>query len=105
MENTKNTFIVVVKMESVDAEEFMRIKGVIRALTNKEPVAISDTKNTVMYFVHAVFEDLRKELDLVRAPGTNLFIARLSEPCTTIGFSSLKAALQAYGLGQGKSQK
>ncbi len=98
MENTKNLHIVVLQMPTIDLEEVMRIRGVLRALAGKEPVAISDKTKTVMYFVHAAYEDLHRELDLVRAPGTNVFIARLSEPCTTIGFSSLRADLQASGL-------
>ena len=99
MENTKNTFIVVVRFVSIDKEEMMRIRGVIRALTNKEPNPITDRVDTAMYLVHAVYEDLLHELDSVRASSTSVFIARLSEPCTTIGFSSLRATLQAYGLG------
>lgn len=98
MENPKNNFIVILQMFTVDAEEMMRIRGVLRALTGKEPIAISDKHATVMYFVNAVHDELLKELDSVRLPTTNLFIARLSEPCTTIGFSVLQGYLQSTGL-------
>ncbi len=42
MENTKNLHIVVLQMPTIDLEEVMRIRGVLRALAGKEPVAISD---------------------------------------------------------------
>lgn len=98
MENSKNSFVVILQMVTVDNQEIMRIRGVLRAVSGKEPIAISDKNTTVMYFVNAAYDELNKELDLVKANSTSMFIARLSEPCTTIGFSVLRNHLQAAGL-------
>jgi hypothetical protein len=98
MENTKSSFIVILQMRTVDAEEMMRIRGVLRAVTGKEPIAISDKSTTVMYFVNAKYKELAEQLDLVRSNTTSVFIAQLSEPCTTIGFSVLRSHLQEAGL-------
>ena len=97
MENTKNLHIVVMECNPFTEDEINRVRAVIKRLTGKELRLITQKAAGLVFVAHAEYEDLLRDLDEVRAPMTNLFIAQLSEPCTTIGFSFLRSHLQQVG--------
>lgn len=98
MENTKNLHIVVMECRPYNEDEIERIRSAVKRVTGKDLRLITMKAAGLVFTANAEYKELVEELDIARAPSTNVFIARLSEPCTTIGFSVLCSHLQEAGL-------
>ena len=97
MENTKNLHLIALKANPFDAEEWMKVKAVIKDITGREVQTICPTGEAMIFLAHANFDELNKELKDVIFGSTNMLICALSKPYTTIGFAptlgNLKRAL------------
>ncbi len=98
MENTKGLHIVILQALAFDSDEFMRVKAGMRTLSGQEIRPLFEKATTTLFLINAPYKELVKEIDLARDPSTNVFIGRLSEPCTTIGLLPWRAILQANNL-------
>lgn len=96
MNTVKALHIVVVYPNEIDAQEMKRIKSAIEKVSEEEVRPICATGGALTCLVNAEFEALCKAIDSARAIGTQAFIGRLSEPCTTIGFQPTLAKIQKH---------
>lgn len=96
MNTEKALHIVVVYPNEIDVQEMKRIKAAIEKASEEDLRPVCPTGGALTCLVNAEFDALYKSIDSARAIGTQVFIGRLSEPCTTIGLQPVLAKIQKH---------
>jgi hypothetical protein len=100
MTGDKYLHIVLVYPNPLDIDEAKRIKSAISELTGEDARPICPTGSAMLFLAFAEFRELRSRIEEAKAITTQVLLARVCEPCTTIGFLPAASQLRKH-LGHG----